>query len=230
MNVVVIGAGRMGSLVARKLPANVNKIVVDTDIDKAKSVAVEIGGTGGSDVSVAREADVIILTLPTEIIAPVAAQLAGVVRPDALVLNLATASDTSEALSKAPGLVMVPAKIVGHAREIAAGTRPLVAVDAPSDVVLDLVRDLLRDFGSVVRGPEYLVRITNTIASEEGVKAALAMQERLKAAGVPEEWIIPAIQGPGAGTMRAYAAGDMGPFVRALVERLLQNQHDPQKG
>ena len=217
----------MGSLVAKRLGAEVEKVIIDTDPARAAAVAAEAGGVSSGELVAARGAGAIILALPAENVAPEAAALSAIASPEALVLNLATAADTSKALTSASqavagaaGLRMIPVKIVGHAREIAAGVRPLVVVDSASDEVLSTVRELLRDFGPVVRGPEELVRIANTIASEEGVKAALAIRERLRHAGVPEEWILPAIQGPGAGTMKAFAAGDLGPFVRGLVERL----------
>ena len=227
MKVAVVGAGRMGSLVAQKLAPEVEKLIIDTDPAKAAAVAAQAGGVARSQLAGAAEADVIILALPAEGIAPSVAALAALASPRALVLNLATAADTTQVLATesshaagTSGLRVIPVKIIGHAREIAAGVPPLVVVDTPRDDLLGLVQNLLRGFGPVVRGSERLVQIANTIASEEGVKAALAMQERLKAAGVPEEWVLPAVQGPGAGTMKAFAAGDMGPFVRALVERL----------
>ena len=40
--VAVIGAGRMGSIVANQLPDDVEKLIIDTDFAKAKAVALSV--------------------------------------------------------------------------------------------------------------------------------------------------------------------------------------------
>ena len=64
LKVAIIGAGRMGSIVGKQLPAEVEKLIIDTDEAKAKALAEAIGGSYALELSAAAEADVIDVVLP----------------------------------------------------------------------------------------------------------------------------------------------------------------------
>ena len=63
--VAIIGAGRMGSVVAKQLPASSQKIIIDTDFDKAQCLAVDVEGIASGNLETAAAADIAAVVLPT---------------------------------------------------------------------------------------------------------------------------------------------------------------------
>ncbi len=55
----VIGAGRMGSVIARQLPPSTRKIIIDTELEKARGLADAVGGIGSDTLKIAAEADLV---------------------------------------------------------------------------------------------------------------------------------------------------------------------------
>ena len=60
----VVGAGRMGSVIARRLPPDTKKIIVDTVPAKASELAETVGGSWSVSPEQAADADLIALVVP----------------------------------------------------------------------------------------------------------------------------------------------------------------------
>lgn len=82
MKIAVIGAGAVGSAVARAVAGAGHSIVIAaTDDEHARAVAAQVGGSvAASDEAAAREADVIVLAVPFQEINPVTEEIAGAAR------------------------------------------------------------------------------------------------------------------------------------------------------
>ena len=55
----VVGAGRMGSVVAGQLPKRTKKIIIDIDPEKASRLAETVGGIPSDSLESANEADLV---------------------------------------------------------------------------------------------------------------------------------------------------------------------------
>jgi 3-hydroxyisobutyrate dehydrogenase-like beta-hydroxyacid dehydrogenase len=235
----VIGLGNIGGHIAANLVADGNDVVVhDVDLD---AIAAVNGATAAPDVaSVARLADVTLLSLPTpRVVASVAAEWADAAAPGAVLVDLSTNSpavvrELGERLT-ASGHHLVEAPLTGGA--IGAEKRMLVFMvggdDEPVARVLPVLEPLGRatfhvgalGLGNTMKLLNSLVAFTTTWVSLEGLamatKAGIEVQEAveiLRTAGASNFFIdrqVETIDGRGRPTQFALelAAKDAGLIV-----------------
>ena len=221
LHVAVIGAGRMGSFVGVQLPAGVRKTIVDSNEEAAKALAVEIGCSYGTTMNDARDADVIILTLPASVIEDVVKEVAGMVKEGSLILDMATGNQISdEVKADNPNLTFLDAKIVGSALVMKLGFPGWVVVDSEDAEMLDRIRFLLPGYSRVVSGKAKLVQELNTIGAEEGIRAAVSVRKKLRSYQISREMEDLVIRTVCVGTMLGYVDDDLGHFGKSLAERL----------
>ena len=217
----VVGAGRMGSVVAGQFPRETKKIIIDTDPERASRLAESIGGKASDNLDSARRADMVAVVLPTPAVNETVEALLRVVQKGAIILNMATTAHIDPALSeKNPGVWIVDAKIIGHAMSISRGEPGIIVVKCRDRNRFNLIREQLPGFHRVVQGEADLVEKINKIGSAEGIKAAVKARKKLSQLGVPEDWIDVAIRTVCAGTMRSFTENDLGHFALELVRKL----------
>ena len=235
----VIGLGNIGGAIAANLVADGNEVVVH-DVDPGAMAAIT-GATAAPDVgSVARQADVTLLSLPTpDVVAAVAEAWAGAAAPGAILVDLSTNSPAvvrqlGERLA-ASGHHLVEAPLTGGA--IGAEKRMLVFMvggeDEPVARVLPVLEPLGRatfhvgplGLGNTMKLLNSLVAFTTTWVSLEGLamatKAGIEVQkavEILRTAGASNFYIdrqVETIDGRGRPTQFALelAAKDAGLIV-----------------
>ena len=235
----VIGFGNIGGAIAANLVADGNEVVVH-DVDPGAMAAIT-GATAAPDVgSVARQADVTLLSLPTpDVVAAVAEAWAGAAAPGAILVDLSTNSPAvvrqlGERLA-ASGHHLVEAPLTGGA--IGAEKRMLVFMvggeDEPVARVLPVLEPLGRatfhvgplGLGNTMKLLNSLVAFTTTWVSLEGLamatKAGIEVQkavEILRTAGASNFYIdrqVETIDGRGRPTQFALelAAKDAGLIV-----------------
>lgn len=218
--IAIIGTGRMGSLIARKLSQNYNLILIDTNLRCCGELARELGAIGTGELSLIKQADFVITALSHKVMPKVVQDLSNYIAPNQVVINISTDTeiDTFEPIKGK--CILAHAKIIGHAKEITAGELPVILVGSDKEDVKEKVAEIFSNMGVVCFGDEKLVKMVNKIASEEGVKAAFALKERLEELGVPKEYISFAIRNVASGVMNAYALGDAGPFVQEIIAKI----------
>ena len=217
----VIGAGRMGCFVAGQLPKNTKKLIIDIDLQKARHLADRVGGIASDDLENAAEADLTAVVLPTAVVHQTVNRLLGILREGALILNMATTAHIDPALlAENRSVTVVDAKIIGHATSMSKGEPGIVVVDCDDAVRFDRIRGQLAGFFRVARGDASLVEQINTIASTEGIRAALTVKKKLTALEIDPAWIDVAVKTVLAGTIRSFVEDDLGHFARKLVEQL----------
>ena len=206
----VIGLGNIGGHIAANLVTDGNEVVVhDLDADAMAAIA---GAAAAPDVaSVARQADITLLSLPTpEVVAAVADAWAGAATPGAILVDLSTNSpavvrELGERLA-ASGHHLVEAPLTGGA--IGAEKRMLVFMvggdDEPVARVMSVLEPLGRatfhvgalGLGNTMKLLNSLIAFTTTWVSLEGLafatKAGIDVQkavEILRTAGASNFFI-----------------------------------------
>jgi 3-hydroxyisobutyrate dehydrogenase len=206
----VIGLGNIGGHIAANLVADGNQVVVH-DVD-AKAMAAIAGATAAKDVaSVAHQADVTLLSLPTpEIVSDVAMEWGRAAAPGSILVDLSTNSpaavrELGERLA-ATGHHLVEAPLTGGA--IGAEKRMLVFMvggdDEPVARVMPVLEPLGRatfhvgklGLGNTMKLLNSLIAFTTTWVSLEGLafatKAGIEVQkavEILRTAGASNFFI-----------------------------------------
>jgi len=221
MKVAIIGAGRMGEFVAKQMPGEIEKHIVDTSLEKAKALAEAVGGSYSTDISDSPDIQAAAIVLPASAVAQMSKKLAENVPAGCVIMNLATSGVIpDEVISANPGIVFVDCKIIGHATSIKQGAPSIVVVNTEDEPTLNTCRMLLSGYGKVVSGDSGLVEKINTIGSKEGIRAAVRVRKELQAMGIPEDWQDVVIYTVCAGTIRSYIEKDLGHFALELAEKL----------
>jgi NAD binding domain of 6-phosphogluconate dehydrogenase len=217
----VIGAGRMGSVIARQIPENTNKIIIDIDLKRARLLAEKIGGVCSDSLESTRAAKLVAVVLPTSAVNETINKLLSILEKDSIILNMATTAQVEASLHKKnTGVSIIDAKIIGHAISNAKGEPGIIVVKCNDNVKFELIKDHLPGFTEVVQGDSELVPQINKLAAAEGIRAAVTIRKRLRKLAVPESWINVALRTVCAGTVKAFVDNDLGHFALELAKKI----------
>jgi len=223
--VAIIGAGRMGSLVASRLPRGTRKKIIDQNPKRAQEVANKVGGEAFGEYEGAADSDLVLLVLPKQAVEEAAEKLLGLVKAGAIILNMATSGYISPELRRRRQEIFIyDAKIIGHAGSISGGAPGIVVVDCFDEEKYGLIKRQLAGLGRVEQGDSSLVERINTLASTEAIRTAVNLKKLLREMQIPDDWIDVAIGTVCAGTMKSFAESDLGDFARELVKKIEQEQ------
>lgn len=220
VKIAIIGTGRMGSLISRKLSRNYDLILIDKDLRSCGDLARELGAVGTGEYRLIENANYIITALSHTVMPKAVEELSQYISPHQVVINISTDNEIDTFDSIKGKCILAHAKIIGHAKEIGSGELPVILVGSDDKEVQNKVAEIFSNMGSTCFGDEKTVKTVNKIASEEGIKAAFALKERLRELNIPDEYISFAIRNVASGVMKAYALGDAGPFVKEIVAKL----------
>lgn len=220
MKVAIIGAGRMGSLLANRLPGNVRKVIISRRRNSAVQLADEVGGIAADTLSAVRGCGVVLLAVPGPVLPNLLPDLVPHLEQDALVVNMATDVDTGELAEAFPEVHLVAAKVIGHAREMAHGAPGIVVLDRVTAEEEETLATLLGGLGPVIQDDEAKVRAANTAVAEEMVRAEQNLRQRLEDLAIHPDLIRIAIKTTAPGVLRSLSDGDAGPFVQEVIRRI----------
>lgn len=220
MKIGVIGTGRMGRILAARLAGENEVVVYDANGQNAKAVAesLELKAMGSlSEMDV----DALVMAVPDIAVGSCVAEL-GKLGKSVIVFSVAT-NISREMLAEMSGATVrcLNVKIIGHAGEMGRGSKPVIVVDGGNGELTELGRRIFASVGTVLVGDADRVRLINTLATEEALKASVAIERSLRSAGVSEpEMIRGALAQVAPGVLRAYSEDDLGPFAREIVNAL----------
>jgi pyrroline-5-carboxylate reductase len=157
--VALVGTGVMGgailaALVAAPAPPR-DVVVVDAVPDRARAAAGAHGAAHADSVAqAATGADVVVLAIKPADVAPVLAELAGVVGPQTLVVSVAAGLPTAWYEARLPAGVPVVRVMPNTPATVGHGVSAISAGSAADESHLGTVEELLAPTGVVVRVPE----------------------------------------------------------------------------
>lgn len=221
MKVAVIGAGKMGTQVAGQLPGDLKKIIIDSDGTKAAAVAEKVGADFATDLSAAGNSDVIAVVVPAFAVDSVMEQLSGVAKDGAVIMNMATTAQLDQKLlADNPRLHFVDCKIIGNAGAMSYGAPCYVIAGTEDKQVFAKIATALSGYTKVLMGDPAIVPKINTLGSEEGIRCGVRLRKRLREFDIPKEWEDVVLYSVAAGTLQAFASGQMGHFALELAEKI----------
>ncbi len=222
--VTVIGAGRMGKIIARQLPEETRKIIIDQKLQRAEELASAIDGIASTDIGAAQEADLFFIVVPASEVNAVVEQICRVARKGAVIVNMATSVNINEQTKNDKHFLnFVEGKIIGQASAMEQGEPGILVVDTVDRAIYRLIKSQLPMFKGICQGNPDLVPYINTVAVNAGLRAAVQASQELTLKGIPEDWLKTALKTICAGTVKAYAEDDLGPFARELANKLTEN-------
>ncbi|MCF8011518.1 MAG: NAD(P)-binding domain-containing protein [Clostridiales bacterium] len=218
MKVLIMGTGRMGSIIASGINERCEIFVYDENEEKGRDTASKVGGTYAPSSKVT-DCKVLILALPPKVTADALKNVDKYLNKDTVVINIATTvlkNELKPVCSYPENLV--GAKMVTHYREM--NESPVIIVDAESEKSLTVAKEIFSVLGQVVEGDESQVEEVNTLATREAFRAGLRIQKILSKKGFTDEVINSAIRAAAAGSIKSYAYNDIGPFALELLAEL----------
>ena len=224
MKAGIIGAGRMGKILAERLATQHEVFIYDADPAVAEASAQALGLRASTDLA-GKAADTLVLAVPDAAVKPCIEMLL-VQQTTAMVFGVAT-NISREMLAEMAGtsLRALNVKIIGHAGEMGRGGQPVIVVDAIDQELAAVAAELFAAVGSVVVANADVVQTINVIATEQALRAAVLLEQALRTAGI-ENWemIHGALSVVAPGVIKAYAEDDLGPFARKIIAALREEE------
>jgi len=220
MKIGMIGTGRMGRILAARMAEAHTVFLYDTDTAGAKKVADSLQLTAVASLA-ELNVDAVVLAVPDSAIGPCLAELKATGK-SWKVFSVAT-NISREMLAGLAGekVQCLNVKLIGHAGEMNRGEKPVIVVDAGDNDMIRHAQQIFATVGSVLVGNADQVKLINGVATEEALKASVAIETVLRAAGITDpEMLRGALSQVAPGVLRAYSEDDLGPFARNIVNAL----------
>ena len=220
MRIGMIGAGRMGRILAARMALEHEVVMYDADVSGAKKVADALRLTAVASLA-EMNVDAVVLAVPDSAVESCIMKLRDVDKPWTVFSVATNISREMLAAMAEEKVSCLNVKIIGHAVEMSRGQNPVVVID---EGAIDIVREAQQIFasvGTVLVGNADQVKRINSVATEEALKAAVAIERELLLAGITDpEKLRGALSQVAPGVLRSYAEDDLGPFARGIVKAL----------
>lgn len=221
MDVGLVGIGRMGEVLARKLAGVVNLYLLDRDLCRTQQLAAELNVSAANNLAEIAQLGRAILAVPDREVISCLKDFNEMKQP-LVVINVAT-NVAQRVLNEiaAAHIKCIGVKLIAHAGEMALGLEPVIIVNERPPELVDEAVALFQPVGKVVVGRADVVSSVNMAAAEAALAAAVQIEENLHLQGITDPLIIKsAIRQVAAGILKAYANNDLGPFARDVVQAL----------
>ena len=220
MRIGVLGTGRMGSILAARFAVGHDVSLYDADAASANAAAKSLGLKSSASLA-ELEAEAVVLAVPDSAVASCLEKMREL-KKNWQVFSVAT-NISREMLGKLSDgkLRSLNVKVIGHAGEMSGDARPVIVIDQGESDMVETAQKIFSLVGDVVVGDADQVKQINVIATEEALKAAVAIEQALCSAGVTNPGMVKsALAQVAPGVLKAFAADDLGPFARGIIAAL----------
>lgn len=219
----IVGIGKLGKAIVHQLHRQ------QTDIHfyhhnplKAEKFKQEFPNTQAVTKEELSRFRHLILALPAGQIVPFIQELeaAGISLKDTLLINLATAKQTSELQETFPHLQWMSLKFMGHSEDLRINGNGLFIAE-PKPAHGQAEQEAIEFFsliGKVMFDKETSVEKLNKLATYYAIKLAKELEAELRQQGFPKEYEDRALASLAPEVLRSYARGTMGHFAQSIAD------------
>lgn len=220
--VAIVGAGKMGMVVATQLPETISKLIVDLNEESARKCADKICGTYSSDINSIQDCDIVALVVPPAAVEALLPKIINVAKKGAIVMNMATMAEIDDKIKEEnPEIEIIDCKIIGNAFAISRDKAPsCVIVETENKETFEKIRSILPGYTLVEQGNAKMVNQINGIGTKEALRCGLIIKEQLKKMNLSEEIIRIVLYTVAAGTIRAMVSDNLGGNSIRLMEEI----------
>jgi pyrroline-5-carboxylate reductase len=219
LKVGIVGAGRLATLLATRLPTNCRKVVIGSRKSQAASLADEVGGIASDHFGAVRGCPVVFIAIPGEPAMQAFEEIVEHLDSDALLVNMVSELPTGEVIAALDHRRICAAKLIGQAREISLGSPGLVVLDYVEEHEEELLRSLLSGLGCIIRADESLVGSVTEIVARSVVQVDLALRQQLSEIGLERIAHDSVITTLAPGMLRSLSDPTAAPFFKEAIRK-----------
>ena len=217
MKVGIIGTGRMGRILAQQMSTQHEVCLYDADPAAARQLATQLQVQSAGSLA-ELDAAAVVLAVPDAAVKACIEELQQQTKIQHVFSVATNISREILAEMAGPTLQCLNVKIIGHAGEMSRGARPVIVADNSDPQLAEMACQLFAPAGTVLVAEADLVKTINSVATEEALKAAVAIEQALCASGIDDPAMIAgALSVVAPGVLKAYDEDDLGPFARGIV-------------
>lgn len=222
ISVGIVGIGRFGQAIARRLPSDINLCLADKASSRARRLAKELSASAVSVREVFSKSDVVLLILPPLSICPLVRKYSPAMKPNAILVNMATSVKTDRVRKtiQRKDIKIIGAKPVGQAYAISRGYKAMFISSTRKSPLLDLLKYLFASIGKVIVTDEMLAEKINAEATRAGLCLAIDLRKKLKKIYCSKEIIDVAVNTVAVGTIQDYPLKEYNPYIRKILKEL----------
>ena len=220
----IVGVGRLGSVLARRLATRYEVLVWDQDPEALRRAAARPDVKAAPFEKLGGVCGVVLLCVPAGEVLAVLREAARLGAHNPLYLSLATAVSSDE-LGKA-GLAMrlrvAGVKVVGQFTAIEHGLPALFVTSHEDAGIRHEIQEVLGDLGEVVAGEEDRIAALNRTAARLALQTGATFAKACEQMGIPSGWQEAALRNVLVGTLLDYPPETANSYTRAILEELAE--------
>ncbi len=219
----ILGIGRLGKVISRKLVGRYKLLLADKLDYRAKQLANKLGTMACSIPYLLKNADVILLVVPPSEIESFVQQYAGLLKPGKVVVNMATDIPTTFIREICHDKIdIIGAKLIGQAYAIANGSKGIFIISPWNSPWRPKVANILRPLGKSVDGEEMLAQEINMKATQSALKFVISLRQSFERLNLQEDIINIAIKTVAVGTILDYPPSNNNLYINNILNKMRQ--------
>ena len=222
MNVGVLGCGKMGSVVAKKLPDDVNKIIVDRNQEKLEALSKSIDCKYSTSIDILADADIVAVILPESEVNKNVESICEIAKDKAIILNMSTNGAVDDLIKqKYKSINIVETKIIGQSSMIEKFKAPsAIVIGSEDEDIVEKIKYIFKDFSYVESGDVEKVPLAVQTATRQAIVTCMDLKEKLNALDVDTYWQEALFKCVLNGTIGSFMDDTLGPFARKIVKEI----------
>jgi len=222
MNIGVLGCGKMGSVVAKKLPEDVNKIIVDRNEEKLEALSKIIDCKFSTSIDALADADIVAVILPESEVNKNVESICKIARDGAIILNMSTNGAVDDSIKDSyKSINIIETKIIGQSSMIEKSKAPSAIVIGSQDkFIVDKIKYVFKNFPYVESGDVEKVPLAVQTATRQAIVTCMDLKEKLNALDVDTSWQEALFKCVLNGTIGSFMDDTLGPFARKIVKEI----------
>ena len=222
MNVGVLGCGKMGSVVAKKLPDDVNKIIVDRNQEKLEALSKSIDCKYSTSIDILSDADIVAVILPESEVNKNVESICEIAKDKAIILNMSTNGAVDDLIKqKYKSINIVETKIIGQSSMIEKFKAPsAIVIGSEDEDIVEKIKYIFKDFSYVESGDVEKVPLAVQTATRQAIVTCMDLKEKLNALDVDTSWQEALFKCVLNGTIGSFMDDTLGPFARKIVKEI----------
>lgn len=226
MKIGVLGCGKMGSVIAKKLPEEAEKILVDRNLDKLEKLNEAIKCEYSTEIKALEKADVVLVILPQSQVDDKVGELCKILKSGSLVLNMSTNGEVDKKIKEEhEDIDIVETKIIAQSLMIDKFDFPsAIVIGSDDEKIVEKIKYVFKNLPYVESGDVAKVSEAVSLATREAIITCMNLKKKLEAIEVEPGWHEALFKCVLSGTIGSFMDDTLGPFARKIVEEIEQSE------